>query len=75
MLDFWFKATWRDLDGWEVTGTFNRYASSKKEAVKLAKICLKWFDEKLPSSFHFIGMELIKVDEVLGTEPIEMEEI
>ena len=64
MLDFWFKATWRDRDGWEITHTFNRCASSRKEAEKHAKQYFEWFDEKIPRAFNFIGIELIKVEEI-----------
>lgn len=75
MFIFWFKATWRDLDGWEITYTLDGWGSSRKEVEKRVEGRFKWLERKLPSSFRFIGIELIKTEEVLGTEPIEMEEI
>ena len=62
MLKFWFKATWRDRDGWEITHTLSRYASNRSDAEKHAKQYFELFGEKIPKAFDFIGIALIKVE-------------
>ena len=64
MLNFWFKATWRDRDGWEITHTFNRYASNRKEAERHAREYFDWFGNRIPRAFGFVGIDFIKVEEV-----------
>jgi len=64
MLKFLFKGVWISQNGNTLTHLYRKTHYCRKGAEFCAEEFFKWFGNKLPDTYEFLGYDLVKVEEV-----------